>query len=163
VRRSAPAAAARAGPDRSARGSTAPGAKACVRARPGSARRARGCERVVPPGQHRPAADRHGGAVPAVRAGRRGPAAVPGRRRALAGRLVSGGAGVRRAPARRGRARARPGGPGAGGAAARLDAQPADLTAALRYRILAEAQGNPLALIELPAATTPQPPLTALT
>jgi DNA-binding CsgD family transcriptional regulator len=48
-------------------------------------------------------------------------------------------------------------------AAALLDAQPADLTAALRYRILAEAQGNPLALIELPAATTPQPPLTALT
>jgi DNA-binding CsgD family transcriptional regulator len=37
-------------------------------------------------------------------------------------------------------------------AAALLDAQPADLTAALRYRILAEAQGNPLALIELPAA-----------
>jgi DNA-binding CsgD family transcriptional regulator len=40
-------------------------------------------------------------------------------------------------------------------AAALLDAQPADLTAALRYRILAEAQGNPLALIELPAAATP--------
>jgi DNA-binding CsgD family transcriptional regulator len=37
-------------------------------------------------------------------------------------------------------------------AAALLDAQPADLTAALRYRILADAQGNPLALIELPAA-----------
>ena len=42
-------------------------------------------------------------------------------------------------------------------AAALLDAQPADLTAALRYRILTEAQGNPLALIELPAAATPQP------
>jgi DNA-binding CsgD family transcriptional regulator len=43
-------------------------------------------------------------------------------------------------------------------AAALLDAQPADLTAALRYRILAEAQGNPLALIELPVAPTPHPP-----
>jgi DNA-binding CsgD family transcriptional regulator len=40
-------------------------------------------------------------------------------------------------------------------AAALLDAQPADLTAALRYRILAEAQGNPLALIELPTAAAP--------
>jgi DNA-binding CsgD family transcriptional regulator len=43
-------------------------------------------------------------------------------------------------------------------AAALLDAQPADLTAALRYRILAEAQGNPLALIELPA-TVAYPPV----
>jgi DNA-binding CsgD family transcriptional regulator len=42
-------------------------------------------------------------------------------------------------------------------AAALLDAQPADLTAALRYRILAEAQGNPLALIELPAASGYRP------
>ena len=40
-------------------------------------------------------------------------------------------------------------------AAALLDAQPADLAAALRYRILAEAQGNPLALIELPTAAAP--------
>jgi DNA-binding CsgD family transcriptional regulator len=40
-------------------------------------------------------------------------------------------------------------------AAALLDAQPADLTAALRYRILAEAQGNPLGLIELPTAAAP--------
>jgi DNA-binding CsgD family transcriptional regulator len=38
-------------------------------------------------------------------------------------------------------------------AAALLDAQPADLTAAMRYRILAEAQGNPLALIELPSTS----------
>ena len=44
-------------------------------------------------------------------------------------------------------------------AAALLDAQPADLTAALRYRILAEAQGNPLALIELPAAVPAPHPL----
>ena len=42
-------------------------------------------------------------------------------------------------------------------AAALLDAQPADLTAALRYRILAEAQGNPLALIELPPTHLPDP------
>jgi DNA-binding CsgD family transcriptional regulator len=42
-------------------------------------------------------------------------------------------------------------------AAALLDAQPADLTAALRYRILAEAQGNPLALIELPTTHLPDP------
>jgi DNA-binding CsgD family transcriptional regulator len=42
-------------------------------------------------------------------------------------------------------------------AAALLDAQPAELTAARRYRILAEAQGNPLALIELPAAAGYQP------
>jgi DNA-binding CsgD family transcriptional regulator len=42
-------------------------------------------------------------------------------------------------------------------AAALLDAQPAELTAARRYRILAEAQGNPLALIELPAAAGHQP------
>jgi DNA-binding CsgD family transcriptional regulator len=44
-------------------------------------------------------------------------------------------------------------------AAALLDAQPAELTAALRYRILVEAQGNPLALIELPPAP-PHSPLT---
>jgi DNA-binding CsgD family transcriptional regulator len=42
-------------------------------------------------------------------------------------------------------------------AAALLDAQPAELTAALRYRILAEAQGNPLALIELPPSPHPPP------
>jgi len=42
-------------------------------------------------------------------------------------------------------------------AAALLDAQPAELTAALRYRILVEAQGNPLALIELPPAAGYQP------
>jgi DNA-binding CsgD family transcriptional regulator len=42
-------------------------------------------------------------------------------------------------------------------AAALLDAQAAGLTAALRYRILAEAQGNPLALIELPAASAHLP------
>jgi DNA-binding CsgD family transcriptional regulator len=42
-------------------------------------------------------------------------------------------------------------------AAALLDAQAGELTAALRYRILAEAQGNPLALIELPAASADLP------
>jgi DNA-binding CsgD family transcriptional regulator len=44
-------------------------------------------------------------------------------------------------------------------AAALLDAQPADLTAAVRYRILAEAQGNPLALMELPSTQLPGRPV----